>query len=69
MVAEDLRLRQLLVPRDAHLVPDLAGGELLLGAADHGDLGDGVDAIGQRQLLGEIGAPEHGKRGPPPLLH
>ena len=69
MVAEDLRLRQLLVPRDAHLVPDLSGGELLLGASDHGDLGDRVDAIGERQLLGVTGAPEHGQRGAPSLLH
>jgi hypothetical protein len=34
MVTEDLGLGQFLVARDANLVPDLAGRQLLLAAAD-----------------------------------
>ena len=47
VVAEDLPAGDLRVARDADFVGDLLLGELLLGRADHRDLGDRVDAVGE----------------------
>ncbi len=67
--AEHLPLGRLLEAREADLVGHLRLRQLLLGPADHGDLGDGVDPVRDRLAPALAVGPEHVAAREPALLH
>ncbi len=69
IVAEHLGFGQFGIAGDARFVRNLVAGQLFLGGADHGNLGNGVDAIGN-QVCGDVGGgAEDVRTGESSLLH
>src|SRR5881396_2145674 len=68
-IADDLPTRDLLVEGAADLVGNPFLGQLFLGLAYRGDLGDRVDAVGQHRGQGGLLHAESVTGGEPALLH
>ncbi len=68
-IAQELAAGDFFVASYAAFVGDFRGGEAFFGPADHGDFGDGVDAVGEEFIEGFAGLTEGVAGGDAALFH